>query len=48
MDLFSAVAEKDVTFRVARRLKDVVKDVNRLKVTIGTDYSNFTSEMTYD
>jgi hypothetical protein len=37
-----------VTFTVTRRLRKVAKDGNRLKATIGTDYSKFTSEKTYD
>jgi hypothetical protein len=43
-----ALQDKDVTFTVTRRLKDVQRDGNRLKALIGTDYSNFTSEKTYD
>ncbi|GKY89256.1 NADH:flavin oxidoreductase [Sinisalibacter aestuarii] len=43
-----ALQDKDVTFTVTRRLKDVAKDGNRLKATIGTDYSDFTEEKTYD
>lgn len=43
-----ALQDKDVTFTVTRRLKDVTRDGNRLKATIGTDYSDFTSEKTYD
>ncbi len=43
-----ALQDKDVTFTVTRRLKDVAKDGNRLKATIGTDYSDFTCEKTYD
>ncbi|MDE3080010.1 MAG: NADH:flavin oxidoreductase [Paracoccaceae bacterium] len=43
-----ALQDKDVTFTVTRRLKGVAKDGNRLKATIGTDYSGFTSEKTYD
>jgi len=43
-----ALQDKDVTFTVTRRLKDVMKDGNRLRATIGTDYSGFTSEKTYD
>ena len=43
-----ALQDKDVTFTVTRRLKDVAKDGNRLRATIGTDYSGFTSEKTYD
>lgn len=43
-----ALQDKDVTFTVTRRLLDVTRDGNRLKATIGTDYSKFTSEKTYD
>ena len=43
-----SLQDKDVTFTVTRRLKAVEKEGNRLKATIGTDYSNFTSEKTYD
>ncbi|WP_297770164.1 NADH:flavin oxidoreductase [uncultured Roseovarius sp.] len=43
-----ALQDKDVTFTVTRRLLDVTRDGNRLKATIGTDYSDFTSEKTYD
>ncbi|MEN8741618.1 MAG: FAD/NAD(P)-binding oxidoreductase, partial [Phaeobacter gallaeciensis] len=43
-----ALQDKDVTFTVTRRLKDVQRDGNRLKAVIGTDYSDFTSEKTYD
>ena len=40
--------DKDVTFTVTRRLLDVTRDGNQLKAKIGTDYSDFTSEKTYD
>ena len=43
-----ALQDKDVTLTVARRLLAVGRDGNRLKATIGTDYSGFTSEKTYD
>ncbi len=43
-----ALQDKDVTFTVTRRLKDVQRDGNRLKAVIGTDYSAHTSEKTYD
>lgn len=43
-----ALQDKDVTFTVTRRLKDVQRDGNRLKAVIGTDYSDHTSEKTYD
>ncbi len=43
-----ALQDKNVTFTVTRRLKGVAKDGNRLKATIGTDYSGLTTEQTYD
>jgi len=43
-----ALQDKDVTFTVTRRLKDVVRCGNKLKAIIGTDYSDFTSEKVYD
>ena len=43
-----SLQEKDVTFTVTRRLLGVAKDGNQLCATIGTDYSDFTSEKTYD
>ncbi|MCR9109336.1 NADH:flavin oxidoreductase [Marivita sp. XM-24bin2] len=43
-----ALQDKDVTFTVTRRLKDVQRDGNRFKAVIGTDYSDHTSEKTYD
>ena len=43
-----ALQDKDVTFTVTRRLLGVTRDGNRLKARIGTDYSDFTSEKTYD
>ncbi len=43
-----ALQDKDVTFTVTRRLKDVMQDGNRLKAVVGTDYSDLTREMTYD
>jgi 2,4-dienoyl-CoA reductase-like NADH-dependent reductase (Old Yellow Enzyme family)/thioredoxin reductase len=43
-----ALQDKDVTFTVARRLKDVVRDGNQLKAVIGTDYSDHKTEKTYD
>jgi 2,4-dienoyl-CoA reductase-like NADH-dependent reductase (Old Yellow Enzyme family)/thioredoxin reductase len=43
-----ALQDKDVTFTVTRRLKDVVRDGNRLKAVIGTDYSDLQTEKTYD
>ncbi|MFN3663962.1 FAD-dependent oxidoreductase [Yoonia sp.] len=43
-----ALQDKDVTFTVTRRLLDITRDGNRLRATIGTDYSGFSSEKTYD
>ena len=43
-----SLQDKDVTFTVARRLLDVQRDGNRLRAKIGTDYSGFSSETTYD
>ncbi len=43
-----SLQDKDVTFTVTWRLLDVTRDGNRLKAKIGTDYSTFTSEKTYD
>jgi hypothetical protein len=43
-----ALQSHDVTFTVTRRLRDVARDGNRLKATIGTDYSDFTSTRSYD
>lgn len=40
--------DKDVTFTVTRRLLDVTRDGNRLRAKIGTDYSSFTKDQTYD
>ena len=43
-----ALQDKDVTFTVTRRLLDVARDGNRLRTTIGTDYSSFTRDQHYD
>ncbi|MGX0975349.1 2,4-dienoyl-CoA reductase-like NADH-dependent reductase (Old Yellow Enzyme family)/thioredoxin reductase [Roseovarius sp. MBR-51] len=43
-----SLQDKDVIFTVTRRLLDVTREGNRLKAKIGTDYSKFTSEKTYD
>ena len=40
--------DKDVTFTVTRRLLDVTRDGNKLRATIGTDYSDHTHESLYD
>jgi len=39
---------RDVTFTVTRRLLGVVRDGNRLRATIGTDYSDLRTEKSYD
>ncbi len=43
-----ALQDKNVTFTVARRLLNVERDGNRLKATIGTDYSDHKSTAHYD
>jgi NADPH-dependent 2,4-dienoyl-CoA reductase/sulfur reductase-like enzyme len=43
-----ALQDKDATFTVTRRLLDVTRDGNRLKASIGTDYSEFTQDKLYD
>ncbi|TVS05881.1 MAG: FAD-binding protein [Rhodobacteraceae bacterium] len=43
-----ALQHKDVTFTVTRRLLDVTRDGNRLRATIGTDYSDFRRDQHYD
>ena len=43
-----ALQARDVRFTVTRRLLDVARDGNRLRATIGTDYSDFTSDASYD
>lgn len=43
-----ALQDKDVTFTVARRLREVRREGNRLSAVIGTDYSDFTREQSYD
>ncbi|WP_417427832.1 FAD-dependent oxidoreductase [Kiloniella sp.] len=43
-----SMQEKDVTFTVTYRLKDVERDGNRLRAKIGTDYSNLIKEKNYD
>ncbi len=43
-----ALQDKDVTFTVTRRLLDVMRDGNRLRAVIGTDYSSHRSEAHYD
>ncbi len=43
-----SLQDKDVTFTTTRRLLDVVLEGNKLKATIGTDYSDHTYETEYD
>uniref|UniRef100_UPI00260EF414 NAD(P)/FAD-dependent oxidoreductase n=1 Tax=uncultured Kiloniella sp. TaxID=1133091 RepID=UPI00260EF414 len=43
-----SMQEKDVTFTVTYRLKDVERDGNRLRAKIGTDYSGLIKEKSYD
>ena len=43
-----SLQDKDASFTVTRRLMDVERDGNRLKATIGTDYSDFRKEQHYD
>jgi hypothetical protein len=43
-----ALQDKDVTFTVARRLLGVERSGNRLTATIGTDYSDFSRQQSYD
>jgi hypothetical protein len=43
-----ALHEKDVTFTVTRRLLGVARQGNELVATIGTDYSDFTTQKSYD
>ena len=43
-----SLQDKDVTFTVTRRLLEVARDGNQLKATIGTDYSDFKSDKSYD
>ncbi|MCC5983171.1 MAG: NADH:flavin oxidoreductase [Rhodobacteraceae bacterium] len=43
-----ALQHRDVTFTVTRRLLDVARDGNRLRATIGTDYSDHTRAQHYD
>ncbi|MEM7438066.1 MAG: NADH:flavin oxidoreductase [Pseudomonadota bacterium] len=40
--------DKDVTFTVTRRLLDVVRNGNKMTATIGTDYSDYTTQADYD
>lgn len=40
--------EKDVTFTVTYRVKDVQRDGNKLRAVIGSDYSDMTTERSFD
>jgi pyruvate/2-oxoglutarate dehydrogenase complex dihydrolipoamide dehydrogenase (E3) component len=44
----SSLQSKNVTLTVAQRLLNVAADGNRLKATIGTDYSDHTQQKHYD
>ncbi len=43
-----SLQDKDVTFTVTRRLMDVIKEGDKLKAIIGTDYSGLRQEQIYD
>ena len=43
-----SLQDKDVAFTVTRRLLDVTREGNKLKATIGTDYSDHSYEAEYD
>ncbi len=43
-----SLQDKQATFTVTRRLLGVARDGNRLTATIGTDYSDLTTQQTYD
>ena len=43
-----ALHDQDVTFTVTRRLLDVQRQGNELRATIGTDYSDHSTEQSYD
>lgn len=43
-----SLQDRDVTFTVTRRLLGVARDGNRLRATIGTDYSDFTRQQEYN
>ncbi|MGC3940783.1 FAD-dependent oxidoreductase [Roseobacter sp. EG26] len=43
-----SLQDKDVTFTVTRRLLDVARNGNKMTATIGTDYSDHTSQTDYD
>ena len=43
-----ALQDRDATFTVTRRLLDVTREGNRLRATIGTDYSDHSYSADYD
>ena len=43
-----SLQDKDVTFTVTYRLKDVARDGNRLRAVIGSDYSDLRIERSFD
>jgi NADPH-dependent 2,4-dienoyl-CoA reductase/sulfur reductase-like enzyme len=43
-----SLQDKDVTFTVARRLLNVARNGNKMTATIGTDYSDHTTQADYD
>lgn len=43
-----SMQDKDVTFTVTYRLKDVERDGNRLNASIGSDYSDMRTERSFD
>jgi 2,4-dienoyl-CoA reductase-like NADH-dependent reductase (Old Yellow Enzyme family)/pyruvate/2-oxoglutarate dehydrogenase complex dihydrolipoamide dehydrogenase (E3) component len=43
-----SLQDKDVTFTVTRRLLGVARAGNKLIATVGTDYSDYTTEQEYD
>ncbi|MFX0540518.1 FAD-dependent oxidoreductase [Roseovarius sp. S4756] len=43
-----SLQDKDTTFTVARRLMDIARDGNKLRATIGTDYSDHKVTQLYD
>jgi N-methyl-L-proline demethylase len=43
-----SLQDKDVRFTVTRRLLDVTRNGNRMTATIGTDYSDHTTQADYD
>ncbi|MBR9864088.1 MAG: NADH:flavin oxidoreductase [Rhodobacteraceae bacterium] len=43
-----SLQDRDVTFTVTRRLLGVTREGNKLRATIGTDYSDYTETKNYD